>query len=161
MPVPLSPTPTCACGPSADNPRQCGTPGLLTGSNVPLTETILVEPVLADGPGNGKSPLTAPAFQQFHLIVATVTSIHDLDTPAPGLPVRQIALSIQNSCAKNAKSCVYYNRGTVRGSMRGSAPTPLLKPTLSPLDRVSAWHRASNSASRLKRRMHPARFQGA
>jgi hypothetical protein len=38
-------------------------------------ETILGE--------NGESPLTAPAFQQFHLIVATVISTDDLVIGAP------------------------------------------------------------------------------
>jgi hypothetical protein len=43
-----------------------------------LAETILGEPVMADAPGNGKSPLTAPAFQQLDLILATLTSTYDL-----------------------------------------------------------------------------------
>jgi hypothetical protein len=42
-----------------------------------LTETILDEPVLADGPGNGTSPLKAPACQQLHLIFAIVISTDD------------------------------------------------------------------------------------
>jgi hypothetical protein len=55
---------------------------MVQAGKMPLTETILDEPVLADGPGNGKSSLTAPAFQEMHLIFATVTSIHDLASGA-------------------------------------------------------------------------------
>jgi hypothetical protein len=47
-------------------------------SKMRLIETILNEPVLADGPGNGSSPLAAPASQQLHLIFATVISTYDL-----------------------------------------------------------------------------------
>jgi hypothetical protein len=43
-----------------------------------LVEMILGEPVLADGPGNRKSPLTTPVFQQLHLITVIVASTYDL-----------------------------------------------------------------------------------
>jgi hypothetical protein len=95
-----------------------------------LTETILVE--------NGKSPLKALAFQQLPLIFATVTSFYDLAIGAPlDLPICHIAPPIQNSYAKNAKSCVYYNREIVHSSMSGSALTRLLKRTPSPLHRMN------------------------
>jgi hypothetical protein len=48
-----------------------------------LVETVLVEPVLADGPGNRKSPLTGPEIQELHLISATVISTYDLAIGAP------------------------------------------------------------------------------
>ncbi len=52
-----------------------------------LTETILDE--------NGKFPLTAPAFQQLPLIVATVIGTYDLAIGAP--PISQSAtLAILN-----------------------------------------------------------------
>jgi hypothetical protein len=60
-------------------------------------------------------------------MVATVTSFYDLAIGAPlDLQIRQIALSIQNSYAKNVNTCVYYNRET---------------------------------ASRVKRRVHPSEYQ--
>jgi hypothetical protein len=64
-------------------------------------------------------PLTATAFQQFHRIVATVINTDDLVICASlDFQIGQIALSIQKSYAKNAKSCVYYYRETGRGSIR-------------------------------------------
>jgi hypothetical protein len=38
---------------------------------------------VAGGPGNGKSPLAAPAFQELHLIFATITSTYGLVIGAP------------------------------------------------------------------------------
>jgi hypothetical protein len=50
---------------SAGSAPWCGTPlsTIVQAGKMPLAETILDEPVLADGPGNGKSPLIALASQ--------------------------------------------------------------------------------------------------
>jgi hypothetical protein len=66
--------PTCACAPGAGR----------TG------RAWVMQAQVGDGPGKGKSPLTAPAPQQLYLIFATVISTYDLVIYASGagLPIR-------------------------------------------------------------------------
>lgn len=97
------------------------------------------------------SPLLPPYSTPCHLVAGrlcllmaevgkmplTETILGEIGAPLD-LQIRQIALSIQKSCAKNAKPCVYYSRETARGSICDSALARLLKRTPSP------WHRMND-----------------